>query len=163
MSELVGIVILLLFSAEYFPGSETLLHKLIQAYSELKERQKMVEVIFVPCDGNEQKFDEYLSKMPWLALPCNDRRRKDLMLSFKRRELPLLVVIGPTGKLITEGGKKLVLEYGADGFPFTSLRIRLLERERENAKRKQTLSSVLASTNYVTSNNGKQVLSSNRH
>lgn len=69
--------------------------------------------------------------MPWLALPFGDERKKSLSRTFKIHGIPSLVAIGPTGKTITKEARELVMDHGADAYPFTEERIKELEAESE--------------------------------
>ena len=52
-----------------------------------------------------------------------------------------------------------MMEYGVDAYPFSSERIDFLKEQEEEAKRNQTLTSILVSSsqNYLLSNDGNQV------
>lgn len=116
------------------------------------------EVVYISSDESQESFRACYSKMPWLAVPFSDSEtRRRLKKSFKVSGIPKLVILDANGKVTTNEATKVALEHGADGFPFTPERISFLkERERE-AKRTQTLRSVLVNTQYLVSNNGTQV------
>lgn len=133
--------------------------KLIEVYQEVASKGDF-EVVFVSSDRDDESFNGYFSKMPWLAIPFSDSdTRKRLKELFKVRGIPHLVVIDSDGKVATENGTTVVMEHGVDGYPFTLERINVLKEEEEAAKRNQTLSSILVSRsrNYVVSNNENQV------
>ncbi|KAF3431259.1 hypothetical protein FNV43_RR25989 [Rhamnella rubrinervis] len=152
VSDLVGTSVLILFSAEHIPQCKTFLTELIQTYDELLEDETF-EVVFVSRDRDVRTFDRHFSKMNWLAVPYNDKRIRFLLRWFDIGDLPGAVVIGPSGKTTTLNGVNLVMEFGAHGFPFTSERISALREERK----KQTLSSIFASTNYLFSKDMNEV------
>lgn len=150
--------------AIYFSGSwcgpcRRFTPKLVEVYQEVAPKGDF-EVVFVSSDRDEESFNGYFSEMPWLAVPFSDSdTRKHLKELFKVRGIPNLVIIDSNGKVTTENGTMVVMEYGVDGYPFTCERINFLKEEEEAAKRNQSLSSILISRsrNYVVSNNGNQV------
>lgn len=129
ISELVGKNILLYFSAQWCPPCRAFLPKLIEAYHKIKEKDAAFEVIFISSDQDQSSFDDFFSKMPWLALPFGDERKKSLSRTFKIYGIPSLVAIGPTGKTITKEAKELVSIHGANAYPFTKERIEELEEQ----------------------------------
>ena len=42
------------------------------------DQGKPFEIIFVSSDKDEAQFDGYYDEMPWLALPFEDRQRKQV-------------------------------------------------------------------------------------
>ncbi|KAL5059112.1 hypothetical protein RYX36_030716, partial [Vicia faba] len=50
-----------------------------------------------------------------------------------------------TGKIVVEDGVDIIHEYGAEGYPFTSQRVQELKDQEEEAKRNQSLKSILVS------------------
>ena len=157
MTSLVGKSIFIFFSAEHIPQCKTFLPELIQTYDELMENDAF-DVVFVSRDLDFGAFSRHFGKMTWFALPYKDKRIRFLLRWFNIRDLPRLVVIAPSGKTTSLNGVKLVREFGADGFPFTSERINFLREERKAAKQNQTLSSIFDSTDYLFSKDGNQVL-----
>lgn len=148
----------------YFSGSwcgpcRRFTPKLVELYQELASKGNF-EVVFISSDRNDESFENYLSEMPWLAIPFSDldtrKRLKDL---FKVRGIPNLVIIDENGHVSTEKGTRIVTEYGAVAYPFTPEKINFLKEEEEAAKQNQTLSSILVSSSrdYLITNDGKQV------
>ena len=149
MSCLVGKSILIFFSAKHIPECETFLPELIQTYNELMENDDF-EVVFVSGDHDFRSFSEHLDKMPWFALPYNDKRIRFLFRWFNILDLPRLVVIAPSGKTTTLNGVNLVRGFGADAFPFTSERINSLREKRREANQScQTWRSIFDSTDVL--------------
>ena len=129
MSNLVGKHVLLFFSAEHFPQSVTFLPKLIETYNELKQNSKEFEVVFVSCDRDLTKFSDHYAKMPWLALPYDDRRSIFLKRWFDIKEHPRVVVIGPSGRTMTTEALYLISIHGAKAFPFDEAHLLGLRNE----------------------------------
>ncbi|XP_042420867.1 probable nucleoredoxin 1-2 isoform X2 [Zingiber officinale] len=121
------------------------LHKLIEEYYKIKNVDTNFEVIFVPeeydkddkYDNGVDSFDEILSRIPWLTLPFDDERSGFLNRRFKIRGEPSqLIVIGPTGRTITNDAMKLLMIHGADAYPFTEEKLKELEhRNKEMPER----------------------------
>ncbi|XP_042500064.1 probable nucleoredoxin 1 [Macadamia integrifolia] len=131
ISQLVGKNILLYFSAEWCPPCRAFLPKLINAYREIKTMDDAFEVIFISSDSDQASFDEFFSKMPWLALPFGDERKKFLSRVFKISGIPTAIAIGPTGKTVTKNARELLMVHGADAYPFTEERLKEIEVKLE--------------------------------
>lgn len=149
----------LYFSALWCPPCRRFTPIFAGVYEELASKGDF-EVIFVSSDRDENSFGDYFSKMPWLAIPFSDSEtKKRLNELFKVRGIPHLVVLDPNGKVSTDQGVRLVSEHGVNAYPFTSEQIKHLKEKEEEAKRNQTISSILVSDSrdYVISNDGNQV------
>lgn len=154
-----GKVVGLYFSAAWCGPCRYFIPKLVEVYAELKPKDNF-EVVFVSSDKDEELFKDFFSEMPWLAIPFSDSETSECLSDlFKVKGIPNLVIVDENGHVSTEQGTKAVIEYGVNGYPFTPEKINLLIEEEEEAKRNQTLSSVLvtSSRDYVISNDGKQV------
>lgn len=148
------------FSGHWCGPCRNFTPKLVDVYQEVASKGEF-EVVFVSSDRDDESFTEYFSEMPWLAIPFSDLDvRKKLKELFKVRGIPNLVVIDSNGKVATESGTRIVIEHGVDGYPFTRERIAFLKEQEEEAKRNQTVSSILVSSsrNYLLSKDGNQVI-----
>ena len=128
------------------------------------------EIIFISADKDEEWFNGYFSKMPWLVIPFSDSEKRDLLNEeFKVRGIPTLVIIGEDGKVVSDSGVEIIREcgveiireYGIEGYPFTEERIKELKDQEEAARRNQSLGSLLVtrSRDFVISPNGNRVTS----
>ncbi|XP_077995351.1 nucleoredoxin-like [Glandiceps talaboti] len=107
-------VIGLYFSAHWCPPCRGFTPKLAEFYKNFKKSDQAdkLEIVFVSSDRASSSFEEYHGEMPWLALPYEDRQRKDkLSKKFKVSGIPSLILIDSvTGKTITKDGRSSVLE-----------------------------------------------------
>ncbi|KAI5352327.1 hypothetical protein L3X38_005218 [Prunus dulcis] len=131
VSDLVGKNILLYFSAHWCPPCRAFLPKLLEAYHKIKAKDDAFEVIFISSDRDQGAFDEFFSGMPWLALPFGDSRKASLSRRFKVQGIPMLIAIGPTGQTVTKEARNLVMQHGANAYPFTEERLKEIEAEFE--------------------------------
>jgi nucleoredoxin len=132
---------------------------LVEVYEELLPKGDF-EVVFISSDRDDESFNSYLAKMPWLAIPFSDSEtRKRLKELFKVRGIPNLVILDANGKVSTNQGTRIIREYGVDGYPFSTERINFLKEEEEAAKKNQSLSSILVShsRDFVISADGTKV------
>jgi len=134
--ELEGIPIMLYFSAHWCPPCRFFTPQLAECYKNLKRDSKAVQVIFISADQDENQFkvlraalnlashvlipnpiltaslgliQEYLSEMPWLAVPFQDQERRDFLTSFfKVQGFPSLIVLDSDRRLITDQGREKV-------------------------------------------------------
>lgn len=148
----------------YFSGSwcgpcYSFTPSLVEVYEELSPKGNF-EIVFISADRDDESFNQYFSKMPWLAIPFSESEpRKSLKELFKVRGIPYLVILDGTGKVVSNQGVKLIKDYSVGGYPFTAERISFLKEEEEAAKKNQSLSSILVSSSrdYVISNDGTKV------
>ncbi|PIA61944.1 hypothetical protein AQUCO_00200143v1 [Aquilegia coerulea] len=158
ISELSGKTIALYFSASWCGPCHRFTPELTETYNQLSPKNDF-EVIFVSADRNEESFNEYFSKMPWLAIPFSDSETsKHLNELFDVNGIPHLVILNGSGKVLTDAGVGIISEYAIEAYPFTPERIEELKEEEERAKKEQPLSILVSrSRNFVISNDGNQV------
>ncbi|XP_051148919.1 probable nucleoredoxin 1 [Andrographis paniculata] len=157
--QLRGKVVGLYFSASWCGPCRRFTPILIDLYNELKTNNKF-EIIFCSADEDNESFEEYFSKMPWLAVPYSDSETRDRMDElFSVNGIPHLVLLDENGKVLSDEGVQIIQDYGAAGFPFTSKRIDELKEQDEEAKRNQSLKSLLVSQSrdYVIASDGRKV------
>lgn len=96
----------LYFSAHWCGPCRHFTPRLIATYEKLTREGKPFEIIFVSSDKNATQFEEYHGEMPWLALPFNDRQRKEkLSQFFGVRGIPSFVMITPELKLLNPNAR----------------------------------------------------------
>ena len=64
--------VLLFYSAGWCPPCEQFLQVLKDFYSEVNIDQKLIEVLYVSSDKNEDEFKKTYAKMPWLSVTYNN-------------------------------------------------------------------------------------------
>ncbi|KAK7361848.1 hypothetical protein VNO77_03933 [Canavalia gladiata] len=135
----------LYFSASWCGPCRRFTPTLVEVYNEIAPKGDF-EVVFVTADEDDESFKSYFSKMPWLAIPFSDSEtRSQLDELFHVRGIPHLTLIDETGKVVTEDGVDVIREHGAEGYPFTLARVQELEDQEEEARRNQSLRSILVS------------------
>lgn len=159
ISDLIGKNVGLYFSGSWCGPCCHFTPNLVEVYEELSPKGDF-EVIFISSDRDDESFNGYFAKMPWLALPFSDSEtRKRLKELFKVRGIPFLVILDVNGKVSTTQGVRIVREYGVNGYPFTEERINSLKEEEEAAKKNQSLSSILVSgsRSHLVKNDGTEI------
>lgn len=127
-SDLVGKTIGLYFGAHWCPPCRDFTSQLIEAYNDIiSDKDQDFEVIFISTDRDHKEFDLSISKMPWLAIPYNNKTRQDICRIFEVKWIPSLIFLGPNGNIISTNGREMVSLYGAKGFPFTEPKILQVE------------------------------------
>ncbi|KAF8698720.1 hypothetical protein HU200_034972 [Digitaria exilis] len=151
----------LYFSASWCPPCRRFTPKLIETYKELSSQGKSFEVVFLSADNDEEAFNAYFAKMPWLAVPFSDSDSREAIDGrFKVSGIPHLVILdAKTGEVYTEDGVEFVSVYGVEAYPFTPERINELKEQEKAAKDSQTIQSVLSTStrDYLISNKGDKV------
>lgn len=149
----------LYFSASWCVPCQRFTPVLVEAYEELRAKGDF-EVVFVSDDRGEEAFSKYFSKMPWLAIPFTDsEKRRSLDELFQVSGIPHLVIIDEAGRVASDGGVEIVGEYGVEAYPFTLERIKELKDKEEDARKNQTLETILVRTSrdFVLSSDGSKV------
>ncbi|KAI5573027.1 hypothetical protein BDE02_10G051200 [Populus trichocarpa] len=159
VSNLVGKIVGFYFSGSWCGPCRNFTPLLVEVYEQLSSKGGF-EVVFISSDGDDESFNTYFSEMPWLAIPFSDTEtRQRLKEVFKVRGIPRLVIFDTNGKVSSDNGVRHVKEHGVDGYPFNLDRLNFLKEQEENAKKNQTISSILVSSSrdYVISNDGKKI------
>jgi nucleoredoxin len=111
-------VIAIYFSAHWCPPCRGFTPKLIEQYKKMKEAGLPIEIIFASSDRDQASFDDYYKDMPWLALPYENRERKEELSSrFGVSGIPSLVLLYKDLSVITTSGRVAIMGDLAD-FPF---------------------------------------------
>ncbi|XP_010243057.1 PREDICTED: probable nucleoredoxin 1 [Nelumbo nucifera] len=159
ISDLSGKTTGLYFSASWCGPCRRFTPELIDVYNDLSAKGGF-EIVFVSADQDEEEFNGYFSKMPWLAIPFSDSDTRDRLDGiFQVNGIPHLVILDANGKVSTEEGVEIIGEYGVEAYPFTSEIINQLKEEEEAAKKEQSLRSILVSSSrdFLISNDGNKV------
>ncbi|CAK7327373.1 unnamed protein product [Dovyalis caffra] len=159
VSNLVGKIVGFYFSGSWCGPCRNFTPSLVEVYEQLSSKGDF-EVVFISSDRDDESFNSYFSKMPWLAIPFSDTEtRKRLKELFKVRGIPNLIIFDAHGKVLPGGSVRTVREHGVDGYPFSLDRLNFLKEQEENAKKNQTIRSILVSSSrdYVLSNDGKKI------
>lgn len=99
------------FSAGWCPPCRGFTPQLIEFYEKFHE-SKDFEIIFISWDEEKEGFDGYYGKMPWLALPFENRKGMEhLTNGFNVQSIPTLIgVEGATGKIVTTTARNMVVK-----------------------------------------------------
>ena len=82
-------------------------------YNEVNLETRIIEVIYVSSDKNEQEFRDTYRTMPWCSFLFNDSRHKDLNAKFNITGVPKVYTLdAPTGFAITEKARKDICDLG---------------------------------------------------
>ncbi|GKF55165.1 probable nucleoredoxin 1, partial [Tanacetum coccineum] len=137
------LVVGLYFSASWCPPCQRFTPNLIDVYNELADKGDF-EIVFVSADEDEESFNGYFSKMPWLAVPFSDTKTRDALDGcFKVSGIPHLVFLDESGKVLTDTGVMIIGEHVKDF------------KARENQSLRTILES--PSRNYVMTANGDKI------
>ncbi|GJS23638.1 probable nucleoredoxin 1 [Tanacetum coccineum] len=115
---------------------------LIDLYNEFADEGDF-EIVFISADKDEESFNGYFSKMPWLAVPFSDTKTREALDGcFKISEIPHIVSLDESGKVLTD----TVMLIGEHVKDF---------KARENQSLRTILES--PSRNYIITANGDKV------
>jgi len=93
--ELEGKYIALYFSAHWCGPCRSFTEPVLKpVYLQALADDKPWEIIFVSSDQSKEEFDNYFAEMPWVAVPFEDRARKELLSTrFGVRGIPTLIML----------------------------------------------------------------------
>jgi len=108
-------LVALYFSASWCPPCRQFTPVLIDFYNKVASKHN-VQVIFVSSDQDDTSFSNYYAKMPWLAIPPDQRSVKEYMAQkLKIRGIPALVVLDArTGFFVTSDARNDVSSAAGD-------------------------------------------------
>lgn len=100
-----GKIVAVYFSASWCGPCRGFTPQLVQFHKRVARRG--LEVVFVSSDRNENDMMNYMKKdsMPWLAVPFKDPAVAKLKRMGKVRGIPQLMILDPSGKIISQNGR----------------------------------------------------------
>jgi nucleoredoxin len=98
-------VIGIYFSAHWCPPCREFTPVLAEFYNEVNTSEKVFEVVFVSCDNDLDCFNEYLSEMPWIAVPFGDNKLGKLNDAFNINGIPHLAILRNDGTKVSKNGR----------------------------------------------------------
>ncbi|XP_054443931.1 nucleoredoxin-like protein 2 [Pteronotus mesoamericanus] len=114
-------VVALYFASACCAPSRDFTPLLCEFYADLVERARPpapLAVVFVSADCSAQEMEDFLHQLPgaWLALPFHDPYRHELRTRYHITATPKLVILKPSGEVITNKGRKQIRERGCACF-----------------------------------------------
>ncbi|XP_006939091.1 nucleoredoxin-like protein 2 [Felis catus] len=115
--ELQNKVVALYFAAGWCAPSRDFTPLLCHFYAQLVAEARPpapFAVVFVSADGSAQEMLDFMRELhgAWLALPFHDPFRQELRTRYHITAIPRLVIVKPSGEVITDKGRKQIRERG---------------------------------------------------
>ena len=109
-----GKMVAFYFSASWCGPCKAFTPKLVKFYKQVAKK-KNIEIVFVSSDRNDEAMKSYMKsyKMPWLAIPFNEKSRNAFGKEMQVRGIPTLIVFDENGKMITNTARRDVTVLGA--------------------------------------------------
>ena len=85
--------VLLFFSAGWCPPCEQFVQVLKDFYHEINIDQKLIEVVYVSCDKQDEEFKKTYAKMPWITFPFSNSLHKELVAKYEICGVPMIYVL----------------------------------------------------------------------
>ena len=105
-----GKTLLFYFSAHWCPPCRQFTPLLAKFYEQHKD-SKNFEILFCSWDHDEAGFTKYHAEHPWPAIHYADRKAVEtLQEQYEVFSIPTLIVLGPSGELMTKEGRNMVLQ-----------------------------------------------------
>jgi hypothetical protein len=97
----------LYFSAQWSVSNSSFTLDLSEVYRKAIELNLPFDIIFISGDNHQTTFDKQYEEMPWKALSFDNHIiQLQLKTYFSVNVIPTLVVLKPTGELLTKSGRK---------------------------------------------------------
>ncbi|CAF0942630.1 unnamed protein product [Adineta steineri] len=113
-------IIGLYFTASWCGPCQEFTPKLAKFYEQYSE-EKNFEIIYIGSDDDEESFDEYYEKMPWLRLDFQQRKKvEELKKKFDIDGIPTLLLLeGESGDVIcADATDKIAADPQGKKFPY---------------------------------------------
>ena len=93
------------FSANWCPPCHKFTPFLAKVYEEVNKNGKELEIVFASLDKSKTEFESYYKKMPWLAVPFDEKEAvKKLTTTYSVRGIPSLIIVDDEGSVLNEDG-----------------------------------------------------------
>lgn len=112
-ASLAGKVVAFYCSASWCGPCRSFTPRLTQFYNEMKRAGRPFEVVFMSCDRDAKSFSEYLSHMPWSAVPWDAPVREQALGKLGVQGIPMLAVMGSHGQLLESNAVQKTLSPAA--------------------------------------------------
>lgn len=154
----------LYFAVSDYSPCEEFTPILSQMYEKLKQHGESFEIVTILLDKDESTYNEAIAKLPFLAIPFEEKCIEKLPRYFELRSIPTLVMIGTDGKTLKDNCAEIIEEHGVEaweGFPFSQDKMAILEEKARVKLEQQTLESLLVKGefDYVVGKDGTKVIS----
>jgi len=101
------------FSAHWCPPCREFTPKLANFYKNVNKDQKLLEIIFISKDGDEEFFNDYFGEMPWTAFPFEHDMISVTNQAYPHKGIPYLVIT-KGGKVVSNNARSEVTQTGND-------------------------------------------------
>ena len=101
------------FSASWCPPCQQFTPLLARFYKEWNENNQQIEILFASADHTDTDYQNYLKKMPWLAMPYGAPEVKAGFEGFKIQTIPNLIIMDGKGNVISDTARDEVPQHGA--------------------------------------------------
>lgn len=96
------------FGAGFCPPSLNFTKTLISFYKEMNITEKIIEIIYVPYDKDENQYKAHIENMPFLRYQFQEALVKELIQKFNITGIPKLLIFDNKGKLLSSNGRREV-------------------------------------------------------
>ncbi|KAB0804720.1 hypothetical protein PPYR_01690 [Photinus pyralis] len=102
------------FSASWCSGCKLLLPKIKSIYTESRNRQIPLEIIYISLDDNMEEMMKGFRNNHgnWFAIPFGSPVIEELRYRFEVAYVPFIAVLKNDGTIVTKNGKKEVEDLG---------------------------------------------------
>ena len=113
-------IVLILFGAVWCPPCQGFKPAFEKFYAEANKNcgeQRMVEVIMVPCEDEEDAYQDHMKETPWPTIPYGDKRIQELQDKFEVDSIPIVMLAKRDGTIGTDTVKLMIQTKGTGCIP----------------------------------------------
>jgi len=125
-------IIGLYFTSSWCPPCMEFRETLLKFYNEINTPNKVFEIIQISNEKYQHEFDNSLNE-PWLYIQFNDDHMYDLVDHYKIDQLPTLKIVNREKIVISDKGRKDILDFGIKSYEKWYKRYReIKDQDNEN-------------------------------
>ncbi len=102
----------LFFTGSWCPPCEKFAQELIEVYNDANSKERTMEIIQISNEKGEKEFSQSIMDKPWIFVQYNDNFVDYLVNEYKITHLPILIILTKDRNIISDMGRKDVLDNG---------------------------------------------------
>ena len=91
-------IVLVYFSGIWSMPCKNAAPHVLKLYRKLNKYSKVIEIVFISCDRNEEQFNENVLDMPWCYIPFREQGTREIITRhYEVSGIPMMILINKWG------------------------------------------------------------------